>query len=463
MRSTTTHKLIALMLVALTLAVIWLGERYNLNRDVTANRRHSLTTASHEVLNALTAPVEIIAVVGNDPVQHKGIDALLERYRELKPDITWRYLNPETDPGAARALEAAPGGELIIRSGSREQRLSSLSERSLTDAFARLALDAEHRVAFITGHGERSPLSPGNHDWQLLAENLARLGLQLDEQSLVSEPELDPSLALVVIAAPEGRYLPGEVQSIESYLNAGGNLLWLTERATHGDDSAGLERIADNLGIDTLAGIIIDAASQNLVDSPDFVVLDRLPAHPVNRSLASPVLLPQARAFEVTPLAGQDELPLLQTPATSWTETGPLEGAVTHEAELGEVAGPLIAGLTIERELPADSEPRPTQRFAVIGDADFAANMFLGNGDNRAFAENLFLWLVGSAEAMSFRPDTAPDASLSLDTRHILILSATALAGIPLVLLAGGLVYIGWRRRSGRVHEEVADEVDPGS
>jgi len=66
-------------------------------------------------------------------------------------------------------------------------------------------------------------------------------------------------------------------------------------------------------------------------DSPDFVLLDRFPAHPITASLTSPVLLPQTRAFTIDALAGQEHLPLLVTPESSWTETGELSGEVRFD------------------------------------------------------------------------------------------------------------------------------------
>lgn len=448
MRSLRSYWILAGLSLGIALAALWLGERFNTRLDITANQRHSLSEASREVLASLQGPVEIIAVLGPSPQERRAVDAMLERYQALKPDLEWRYLNPETDPAEARALEAAPGGELIIHHGEREQRLGSLSERTLSDALARLTLAGERRVVFIEGHGERSPSGSLNDDWQLLAQHLARLGLVSEQQSLISEPLIDPEVALVVIADSRQPWLPGEVRSLENYLAAGGNLLWLGEPFLEGEPGNGLERLADNLGVDSLPGTVIDAASQAQSDAVDFVILDRFPVHEINRSLAQPMLLPQAQALAVTPLAGQDERALLKTPADSWSETGPLSGEISHDAASGETAGPLLLGLTIERELPGDREPRPTQRFAVLGDADFASSRFLGNGSNRAFAENLFLWLTGDSKVMAFQAAAPPDASLSLDERDIVIISATALAGLPLLVLLTGLVYRLWRRRA---------------
>ena len=191
-----------------------------------------------------------------------------------------------------------------------------------------------------------------------------------------------------------------------------------------------------------MPGTIIDTASQTLnADTPDFVLLDRFPAHSVTSSLASPILLPQASALAVTPLAGQETLPLLLTPEASWTETGELSGAITFDENTEEVSGPLLTGVTIEREHPSG-----VQRIAIIGDADFAASQFIDNGSNRAFIESLMLWLTGDADAMDFVTQRAPDSELSLSNQAIVGMSAIYLAGLPLLFLIGAAI-VRWRRR----------------
>lgn len=442
MRSSRLHIILSLLLTGILLATGWLTQRFSTAFDVTANNRHSLTATTQKVLQAMDAPVELIAVLGPDPQARAGVEALVSRFQTYKPDIGLRFINPDTDPAAARELDAAPGGELILRAAGREQRLQNLSERTLVNSFRLLNRDGDRDIAFITGHDERSPIRFSNDDWKAVADELAGIGLVSREVSLVSEPVLNDDIDLVVIAAPRRPYFPGELASLVDFINRGGNLLWLSESPTGADTGPGLQILADNLGVDTLPGTVIDTASQALdADSPDFVLLDRFPPHPVTTILTSPILLPQASALGVTPLAGQQILPLLQTPDSSWTESGVLSGKVAFDANTNEVAGPLILGVTIERQ-----QAQGIQRLAVIGDADLGASRFIDNGGNRAFIESLMLWLTGESDAMEFVTQKAADSELVLDNRTIVTLTAVYLAGIPIVLLVFGMA-VRWRRR----------------
>jgi len=466
---TRMHPWLSVLVIALALALGWLGLRFCAGVDVTANQRHGLTTGTRAALAALDGPIEILAVLGPDETVRDAVQDLIARYQDLKPDLTLRFINPDTDPAAARALNAAPGGELIVRTGApsapetpgapgahgandaaqREQRLQRLDERALTGALRKLAREGSLNVAFVIGHGERDPAQAADDDWQVIAERLDAVGVASRAFSFVTEPRVPETVDVLVIAAPERPWLPGEVTGVLEHVRSGGNLLWLIESpigypiaqpdADASDAPAaatprpGLSALASELGVVTEPGRVIDTASQALVqDSPDFVVLGAHPDHPVTRALGAPLLLPQARALAVTPLAGQTTLPLLATPESSWTETGELAGEVTFDAAEGEVEGPLLLGVTIERETDGTHD---AQRIAIIGDADFGASRFVGNGSNAAFVEALLVWLSGEDRALEFVTTAAPDARLELSPRLIVVLSVISLIVLPLVLL----------------------------
>ncbi len=451
--TTRIHLVLSLCALVIALTLGWFAERFSVGMDLTSNARHSLTQGTVATLESLDTPVDILAVLGPDPAVRTAVSDLVDRYQQLKPDIDLRFLNPETDPARARELDVAPGGELIITGAGREHRLTSLDERSLTGALRQIGREGTRRLAYVTGHGERSPIAQTNHDWSLISNRLAAIGFESTELSFVTSPVVPDDIDVLVVAAPMQAWFPGEIANLLEYVRRGGNLLWLTEAqataATPAQSSdngpvlasaietgADLSDLAVELGIQTLPGLVIDTDSQALgLDAPDFVVLNAFPAHPVTANLRSALLLPQARALDVTPLAGQTTLPLLTTGESSWTETGPLEGAVRFDEGSEEVAGPLVMGVTIERPQANGG----SQRIAVIGDADLGASTYLGNGSNAAFVESLFVWLGGDDAALSFVTTPASDAELVMPARSIAALTLICLFALPILLLLIGL------------------------
>ncbi|MEE9332913.1 MAG: Gldg family protein [Granulosicoccaceae bacterium] len=420
----------------------WFSQRFSSAGDVTANNRHSLTLQTQNTLAALSEPVSILAVLGPEQAPRDAVTELVGRYQVLQPNITLEFINPETQPGRARELNITNGGELIVKNTQREQRLRRLSERALSNAMRQLNRDGDRQIMFITGHEERTPDGQGNGDWQLGTTQLAQIGLISDTISLVTTPRIDSHADLLVIAAPRRPYFPGEIASVLQYIGAGGNLLWIIEHSNKADGGLNLNALSLEFGVDVLPGKVIDTASQRLnTGAPSVVVLDRHTKHPINGNLTSPVILPGSKALAITPLAGQTTLPLLLTPESSWTETGALQGEVRFDESTDEVAGPLTLGVTIERQFGDN-----TQRIAILGDADFASNQFVGNGSNQAFLESLVLWLAGDDKALEFVTQAAPDTQLSLSNKAIVILSSVFLLGLPLLMLCIA-AWLAFRRR----------------
>lgn len=441
-RTSIQYALLSALVIGIALAIMWITGRTNVSADLTANQRHALSEQTIAAVKSLQGPVAVTAIVGPDANQRSALTELVSRYQTHNPLISLNFINPETDPERARQLNAASGGELIVTGMGREQRLQAVSERSLTGALRQLNREGERKLAFVTDHEERSAIDAGPSNWTTLAARLRSIGLHSEALSLVTNPRINDDVDVLVIADPRRPYFPGEIAGLLEYINLGGNMLWVTETELNRQTGSGLSALGLELGVEPLAGTIIDTASQSATNgSPSFVVLNSFTKHPVTQGLNSPVLLPQAKALAVTPLAGQTLLPLLQTPEASWTETGPLEGAIQFDQNTEEQSGPLVVGVTIERVIN-DKQ----QRIAIIGDADFASDQFIGNGGNLGFSESLMLWLSGESDALAFVTQPAPDAELTLSSRSIVTISVALLFVLPALLFATAGV-MAWRRR----------------
>jgi hypothetical protein len=291
-------------------------------------------------------------------------------------------------------------------------------------------------VRFVSGHLERQPDSSAPHGYLQFTQHLRKLGFEVETLSLVTTPVVPADTDVLVIAAATGGYFPGESASVLNYLAGGGNLLWLLEP---GQPIAPVE-LAAELGLSVLPGVIVDTASRQLaVDTPDFAVIDSYPPHPALPERLSTTLFPQAAGLTFPDLFGWQLEPLLTTSAKSWTETGPMVVSVRYDENTLERVGPIALGATMTR-LRGVGE----QRLAVIGDADFLANSWLGNGGNRHLGQGLFDWLGGHRPLPAIAPLQAADAQLNLSSYAI-----AALGLGFLVLLPGGfllMAFLCWRK-----------------
>jgi len=401
--------------------------------DWSSSGRHTLTAASVAALTALDAPLAVTVYL---PQQHAGRERaqeLVARYQRHRADITLRFVAPESAPDTMRA-DNLREGEMAIEAGPRREFIKVYSEREFTNALARLARPGEQWLAFVTGHGERSPSRGANFDVSDWAVVLARRGLKAQELNLAAQGAIPDNTTLLVIASPQLDYLPGEVALIDAWLARGGALLWLMEP----DTPASLAPLAAALGITRDAATIVDPATARLgIDNAAVAVVTTYAKASAVANFDATVLFPYASPLRAVGANGWRAEPLFTTSAQAWGESGPLTGAVERDA--ADLPGPLTLAQALTRR---------QQRAIVVGDGDFLSNTYVGNGGNRDLGVRLVEWLTQNDTLIEIESKPAPDTTLELKRWQIAVIAFGFLFVLPGAFAANGLLW-WWRRRRG--------------
>lgn len=433
-----------LFVVAVVLAG-WLSSRHAAQFDWTAGARNTLSDASLGIVGQLDRSVTITAYAREDDLLRAQIQRMVERYTRASGWIELRFVNPDTAPDAVREHGISVDGELLIAYDGRSEKVATLSEQAISNALLKLSRGGERRVVFLSGHGERDPAGEANFDWRDFGAAMARRGLVSETLSLPVQAAVPKSAAVLVVAEPRSDLLAGELDAIGAWLDGGGGLLWLAEPGRPLP-----EAIAAKLGVQIGPGTVVDANTSALgIRDPSFALVAEYDAgNPVTRDFKTLTLYP--KAAPVDRIEGVDTdwqvRPLLTTLPRSWAETGPLKDTIAFD-EGTERAGPLPIGLTLIRTSGEGADDgKREQRVAVIGDADFLANSYLGNAGNLDFGLALFNWLAHDDRLVAIPAKTAPDAGLEMTPTLTFVIGFGVLLAIPLLLLAGG-GWVWWRRR----------------
>jgi len=418
----------------------WLSTVYRVQFDASRDNRLSLSQASRDLLMVLDGPVAITAYVSEQRDLRRKVLSFVDRYRRYKSDIELNFVNPDAFPDLVREQGISASGELVVHFDGRSEHVHQLSERSLTNALQTLARATERWIVFLDGHGERNPFGRANHDFGNFGEHLTRRGMVLQTLNLSQHRTIPDNTSVLVIASPQIALLPGETNSILEYVDAGGNLLWLTEPSDTGD---GLDRLAQTLGIQRGPGTLVDPVSQLYgIDHPAIVVTTSYPPHPVTANFNYSTVFPHAQPLRLQTSDGWDTAQLLVSGEHAWSETGALEGQIGFDAGL-DVQGPAALGLSMTRMRSAE---QGEQRIAVLGDGDFASNTYLGNSGNLDLGVRLLTWLARDDTLIDIPVRVTADRSLDLPPTLALLMAVGFLIVVPLTLLAfGGVIW--WRRR----------------
>ena len=429
----------------------WLSTVYVYQADWTTGGRNTISEDTRKLLTELTEPVTITAYASEDAVLREQIRDLVGSYQRFKPDMTLGFVNPDTVPEQVRNEGITVDGELVVHYHDRSEHVQSRSEQTLSNALLRVSRQAQRWIVLISGHGERDPHGEANADLGAFGKELERNGLKVRTVNL-AENAIPENTSLLVIAGPRVNLLPGEVAQIRDYVTNGGNLLWLGEPGK----MAGLEPLAEQLGIAFLPGVVVDATTQAFgINDPSFAIVTAYPNHAVTRDFKSITVFPEAAALEIRDDPHWQATPILSTLARSWTELGELKGEIQFDKNTDERAGPLDIGVALTSTEPSSGEstdasdtPPHGQRVIVMGDGDFLSNTYLGNAGNLDLGLDMVRWLSHDDAFIDIRVKAAPDTTLELGRIAQAVIGLGFLIGLPLLLLGSGVVI--WLRRRRR-------------
>ena len=450
-RQLTIQRFIFLLLFVGSIGMLaWITNHYNYQFDLTANKRHSLSSNSIDLLNKLDKNVSVHAYTTDD-VTKQAIREIIGRYQHIKSDFNLRLLNPDIDIAEAQqdGIVMDKPFAFVVHYNNRMEPINSLSEHAISNALLKLNRRDKQQVVFLSGHGERDIKATDNRAYSKLNQQLTEKGFNLETVNLL-EKRLPDNTKLLVIAAPSNEYLTGEIEQLETFIANGGNLLWLADPG----ELQGLEKLATSLGIQLQDGVIVD----NNVDlrrtlniqHPAIIPVTEYFPHIISNTIKYNSLLPLARG--ISPLTNETTVNNWQAEALfnsldkSWTETGGLSEEMVFDSSTGDIAGPITIAVALHRPVIEQKEKQhntqspavSSQRVVVVGDSDFLSDTYIGSGANLELGLNIFTWLIGDDDFISVEVKPSPDTKLTLNETQLAIIAFGFFLIIPIALLITG-------------------------
>ncbi|HUV22167.1 MAG TPA: GldG family protein [Gammaproteobacteria bacterium] len=435
-----------LLFVGLLALLAWLSQRYPVTIDMSSNQRNSLSQETVRLLEQIETPIDVTLFIAPANERRPTLEKLFKRYRQLQPNIRVQTLNPDLHPDLVRAHDIRYDGEVLLEYLGRNEKISQISEANVSNSIQRLLRQGERWLVFLQGHGERNPYGEANHDYSMFATQLAGKGYTIENLTLAQISSIPDNTDVLVLASPRVALLPGETRLLQDYIDAGGNFLWFADPEQAVD---GLELLGESLATGFVPGVIVDPNSQLMgLDRIDFALIGEYPRHPITSNLGSLSIFPQAQGIEFYGDANWQRQNFLQSDERSWNETGELQADAVKGDNDDEISGPLTIGMSLARNAN-DSNGQPLeQRVIIVGDADFLANSYLGNGSNLEIGINLVNWLSHDDRLISISPRPAPDTRLELSPTEQLVIAIFFLLALPLGLLISGLrIWLQRRKR----------------
>ena len=467
-------------LVGIYVSIGYFSIVYPLRFDMTDAGLHSLSDQTVSMLQRLEQPVHIVFFHSHQ------MGETVERYELLAKqtdNVTVEFHDPTLNPAQARFHRVRFPGTAIMTSEGRRSVVNGDSEADIANGILRVSQGITQLICFLDGHGEADPFSKEMHDHlegtvdhshgmgveYVLHEthgmakargSLETLNYKVKKVSLLQEKNGIKDCEVLIVAGPKAELLAPEVDTIKSFLETGGNALFMIDPFVE----TGLEPIINAFGARLDDGMVVDETNHFGIDSSAPAVTS-YNYHQITREVPL-TFYPGSRSLSPTnPVPGVQVTPIVNSSRRSFSETS--RDRISFEREI-DLPGPRTLMLAANRrpldeddaQLLKDLIRSPEQQFRsedvkgvtehsrviIVGDSDFATNSFfhvLGNGQ---LFLNAVSYLAAQENLIGIKPALRELPRFNLTNRQMKGTFFTALFLVPsLLFLIGTAVW--WRQR----------------
>lgn len=441
------------VLVFLTMIFMlgYLATQYRWAKDITQANRNILTQGSVNVLKQMDGDINITVYATKDDASNgdtfrKGMLDFVARYQREKKNVFINFVNPSEEPKLAQEAGVKVDGETIVEYNKRSEHINPpFAEQEMTNLLVRLSRTNNQPVMYLDGHGERLLQGEKNHDLGEFGKQLESKGFKFANPDLTIAQDVPANGSMLVIAAPQVDVSAVEAKKIKTYIEAGGNVLWLLDD----DNLHGLQEVADYLGIKVSAGMVVDRTAEQYGADPKMSFASLYGDHPITRNFMLRTVFPEAHEIDghASDDLGWKVGRLIDVAQNGWLESDKIPaGAQNLKVRFDQgkdKAGPINIGVALERQYG-----KKGQRVVVIGNANFLANTFITNGGNLDLGINIINWLAGDDRLITIQPMPLKDININIPSGSIaaLIVGYGTQYVLPVIILIAGF-FLWWKRR----------------
>ena len=420
-----------LVVLAILVAINYIGSKQNKRWDLTANKQFSLSDQSRNVAAKLDSPLQV-QVYAQEP-QFPRFQEKMKEYEYASSKISTEYIDPEKKPSVAKQNNIDRMPTIVFNYKGRSERVNADAEQDLTNAIIKVVSGQQRKVYFTQGHGEKDTTSSERDGYNTIASALGRENYAVEKLTIAQQGSVPDDASVVVVAGPKTDFFAPEMEALKKYLDKQGKLLLELDPPDKLDSPplTNLIALAHDWGIQAGNNVVVDVSGMGRLIGTDAsvpVVAPPYPSHAIAQRLSLLTAFPLAR--EASPVSGgvngHVAQTFIETGPRSWAETDlkslMTTGAVSLDEAKGDKKGPVPLGSAVSASAapatppkPGEADaPKPETRVAVIGDSDFAANGTLGVPGNRDLFMNTIGWLSQQDNLISIRPKDADDRRITL-------------------------------------------------
>ena len=433
-------------------------EKFDQAVDLTTDKWYTLSDQTLNILQTLDHEVKISAFFSSNPQseiekrQYDQAKDLLAMYHRQSDKISIEFVDSYIQVKKVEKYGIKVHGTTVFEANEKKEQVTVIDEQKFTSAILKVTRAEEKKIYFLIGHGEKStddfdPMK-GYHQ---IGDALENQGYLVENLSLSTQKKVPEDCTTLIIAAPKSVFISHEVNAIRRYLNYGGKLLLMLDPKTETETNPN-QPLIDlilkwGVQINNDYVLVLDPRFFYVLGGPPSPVIMDFEFHPIMRFQKLPIIFQNARSLTLHPTQTIKDVKINALAKISdqigtegsWGETKQKNWQSAKYNAEEDISHPLLIAAAVEEENGA--------RIVIIGDSDFASNLFLSSTGGGDFFLNSVNWLTLEEDLISINPIDPRSHSLrQMTANEVVFIQIMSIFLIPIFIFLVGVI-VWWKRR----------------
>lgn len=441
------------LVVALLVAVNYLGKKYTKSWDLSEEKLNSLSQQTIDVLKNLDKNLVFVGFYrgGQDQNMKEAVSQSLVLFKQNSDKVDLRFVNSlvELDEAQRYLGDVQDKQKFILFAtfGEKKVRVEEpFSEENIVSAMIKVTRDKQKTIYFLTGHGEKSIKSDGEEGIQFFKQRLESASYIAKELNLFSAQTIPTDADIIAIVGPQTQIQEGERKLLIEYAQKGGKLFIAADPG----QKHGIALLTKVFGIEFKNNYILDIGLSNMLGRGPTAVLgiefdgsNDITKKFIGRQNFTIFELVSEVVKEPTPPEGFNVTEIIKSSGGSFVIN---ELRNVKRSDIKEQRAHSFAVVS-EGKLK-DSEGKEGSEFAVavFGDSDFLLQKNIIQGLNVDLALNAMGFLAKESDLISIQPKAMAQRTLTLTSTNFNIIVVLGIFVPIFFFIASGTIW--FRRRS---------------
>lgn len=445
------NSLLTTGLVAGILVVVnFLNYNHGWKKDLTKTGVHTLSEQTVKLLKELKTDVK--ATVYVKAQGREQAKSLIDKYRDHTKKLSAEYVDPDRDPGRAKAANVKKYNTVVFESGGKESRVEDISEEKFTNALIKLSRSKTVTMCVLTGHGERGLDEQTNDGYTTVKAEMGVSSWETKVVNLLEEGKVPEVCSVLLVLGPTKAFFDKEFTVLGEWIDNGGRALFAVdpdiERGSNRNDQ--INKFLSQWRVRVRHDIVIDPLSRLLGAEANVPIVPTYNKdHVITKDFQATALFPLASSVEILDgdSSGLRVQWLAKSTPKSFAETDFKElakGKAQQDAGKDK-QGPLDMVVAIEGRRN-NSAKAPT-RMVVFGTSALASNAYARHAQNIDLFLNTASWLADDESLISIRPKEETGQAITLSQTEGRYIQLLTMMLVPLFSFGTGIASYVRRRK----------------